>query len=38
VFDVVADGRLIFSRKAEGGQFPEDDEVLALLRKQAGCT
>ena len=31
VFDVVADGRLVFS-KHEAGRFPGDDEVVALLR------
>ena len=29
-YDVVADGRLVFS-KQQVGRFPEDDEVLALL-------
>jgi selT/selW/selH-like putative selenoprotein len=32
VFDVVADGELIFS-KHRVGRFPEDDEILELLRK-----
>ena len=31
VFDVDADGRLIFS-KDEAGRFPEDEEVLSALR------
>lgn len=31
VFDVVADGSLVFS-KAEVGRFPEHEEVLAKLR------
>jgi len=31
IFDVVVDGRLVFS-KHDAGRFPEDDEVLALLR------
>jgi len=30
-FDVIADGDLIFS-KHEVGRFPEDDEILGLLR------
>lgn len=30
-FDVLADGRLLFSKQREG-RFPEHDEVLALLR------
>jgi hypothetical protein len=29
-FDVVADGRLIFSKQARG-RFPEHDEILAQL-------
>jgi len=29
-FDVVADGRLLFSKQAEG-RYPEDAEILALL-------
>lgn len=29
-FDVVVDGRLVFS-KAEAGRFPEHDEVIAAL-------
>jgi selT/selW/selH-like putative selenoprotein len=31
VFDVVVDDRLVFS-KHETGRFPEDSEILALLR------
>ena len=31
IFDVEVDGSLVFS-KHEAGRFPEDDEVLALLR------
>ena len=31
IFDVVIDGRLIFS-KQEVGRFPEDAEILAKLR------
>jgi selT/selW/selH-like putative selenoprotein len=31
IFDVEADGRLVFS-KHEAGRFPEEDEVLAALR------
>ena len=30
VFDVVADGKLVFS-KHEAGRFPDPDEVLAKL-------
>jgi selT/selW/selH-like putative selenoprotein len=30
VFEVAADGELVFSKKAEG-RFPEDDEVLGPL-------
>jgi selT/selW/selH-like putative selenoprotein len=29
-FDIVADGRLIFSKQAEG-RFPEHDEILGRL-------
>ena len=31
VFDVVADGRLVFSKHREG-RFPEEEEVLEALR------
>ncbi len=31
VFDVVADGRLVFS-KHEAGRFPEEAEILTALR------
>ena len=31
IFDVIVDGRLLFS-KHEEGRFPETDEVLRLLR------
>ena len=31
VFDVVVDGRLIYSKK-QTGRFPEHDEVLSQLR------
>jgi hypothetical protein len=31
VFDVTADGKLVFSKHAEK-RFPDDDEVLAALR------
>jgi selenoprotein W-related protein len=31
VFDVVADGRLVFS-KHQAGRFPGEDEVLEVLR------
>ena len=30
-FDVLADGKLVFSKQAKG-RFPEEDEILALLR------
>jgi hypothetical protein len=30
-FDVLANGRLVFSKQAKG-RFPEDGEVVALLR------
>lgn len=30
-FDVLADGRMVFSKQAEG-RFPEPDEILAQLR------
>ncbi len=30
-YDVVADGNVVFSKQREG-RFPEDDEVVALLR------
>jgi hypothetical protein len=29
-YDVVADGKLVFSKQREG-RFPEDDEVVGLL-------
>jgi selenoprotein W-related protein len=32
IFDVEVDGRRVFS-KHEVGRFPENDEVLALLRQ-----
>ena len=32
VFDVRCDGRLIYSRRAEGQRFPRDGEVSALIR------
>jgi selT/selW/selH-like putative selenoprotein len=31
-FDVVADGRLVYSKR-ETGRFPDDGEVLAALRE-----
>jgi len=34
VFDVEADGAVIFA-KAEAGRFPEEGEVVALLRDNA---
>ena len=30
-YDVLADGRLVFSKQREG-RFPEPDEILAALR------
>ena len=30
-FDVLSDGKLVFS-KQEQGRFPEEDEILALVR------
>ena len=30
IFDIVVDGKMIFSKDAEG-RFPEDDEILAQL-------
>jgi predicted Rdx family selenoprotein len=33
-YDVVADGSLVFSKQREG-RFPEDGEVLRLLRPPA---
>ena len=32
VYDVVVDGKLVFSKHATG-RFPEDGEVLKLLKK-----
>jgi selT/selW/selH-like putative selenoprotein len=32
IFDVVANGKLIFSKHAEG-RFPDDDEVVAAVRE-----
>ena len=29
-YDVVADGKLVFSKQAEG-RFPEDDEIVGML-------
>jgi selenoprotein W-related protein len=33
VFEITVDGDLIFS-KIEQGRFPEDEEILALLRER----
>jgi hypothetical protein len=30
-YDVLADGELVFSKQAEG-RFPEEDEILGLVR------
>ncbi len=35
IFDVVADGKMVFS-KHETGRFPEPDEIVAMLHKPAG--
>jgi selT/selW/selH-like putative selenoprotein len=34
VFDVVADGDLVFSKHAEG-RFPEEEEILGALRNRS---
>ena len=34
-FDVVADGRVVFSKQREG-RFPDEDEVTELLAGPAG--
>ena len=31
-YDVVADGNVVFSKQREG-RFPEEDEIVALLRQ-----
>ncbi|MCS7142524.1 MAG: Rdx family protein [Aigarchaeota archaeon] len=31
VFDVLVDGKLVFSRKAEGGRFPSVDEIAKAI-------
>ncbi len=33
MFDVVADGELVYS-KHQTGRFPEEDEIVAALRKR----
>lgn len=33
-YDVVADGTLVFSKQQQG-RFPDDDEVLGLLRARS---
>lgn len=35
IFDVVADGNMVFSKDAEG-RFPEEEEVLESLRALRG--
>ncbi len=35
IFDVVAGGRMVFSKDAEG-RFPEEEEVLESLRQLRG--
>jgi selenoprotein W-related protein len=35
IFDVVADGKKVFS-KHETGRFPEPDEIVAMLREPTG--
>jgi selenoprotein W-related protein len=37
VFDVVADGRLVFSKKATG-RHTDPDEIIALLSASSGPT
>ena len=32
-FDVLADGELVFSKQREG-RFPEEDEIVALLKSR----
>lgn len=32
IFDVVADGEMVFSKRAEGDRFPKKGEVVALLK------
>jgi len=34
VFDVVVDGRVVFSKKA-AGRFPNDGEVVAAMRRNS---
>jgi selT/selW/selH-like putative selenoprotein len=34
VFDIVADGKLVFSKHKEG-RFPENDEILQALSSRA---
>jgi hypothetical protein len=34
-YDVIAGGRLVFSKQAEG-RFPEHDEILTALRADPG--
>jgi selT/selW/selH-like putative selenoprotein len=35
IFDVALDGDIIFS-KSDAGRFPEDDEIIAKIRKKSG--
>ena len=35
VFDVKADGQLIYSKHASGDRFPEHEEVISKLRELA---
>ena len=35
IFDVHADGDLIFGRKQQGGRFPEHEEILDALKQRA---
>ena len=37
IFDVVADGKMIFS-KHEEHRFPEHDEIISALRAMSGAT
>lgn len=34
IFDVVVDGDLIFCKKEQDNRFPENEEILELLRKR----
>lgn len=34
VFDVVVDGKKVFSKHDEGGRFPEPGEIVKLLKQK----